>query len=126
MELQINPVLVSCIRMSWDVQVPFLSENVIRCVSLLGLPKSGLFPLGRFFYSSLSWGSYRVHSFWSKFYPVYFNRDFAACLIFRRCTTSPAIFNRFLKSRVLGSLLPFSTKHALKSPPKILPSPCPL
>jgi hypothetical protein len=31
--------------------------------ALLGLPKSGLFPLGRFFYSSLSWGSYRVHSF---------------------------------------------------------------
>jgi hypothetical protein len=26
MELQINPVLISCIRMSWDVQVPFLSE----------------------------------------------------------------------------------------------------
>jgi hypothetical protein len=25
--------------MSWDVQVPFLSENVIRCVSVLGLPK---------------------------------------------------------------------------------------
>jgi hypothetical protein len=56
-ELQINPVLISCIRMSWDVQVPFLSENVIRCVSLLGLPTSGLFPLGRFFYSPLSWGS---------------------------------------------------------------------
>jgi hypothetical protein len=46
-----------------DAAFAFLSENVIRCVSLLGLPKSGLFPLGRFFYSSLSWGSYRVHSF---------------------------------------------------------------
>jgi hypothetical protein len=46
-ELQINPVLISCIRMSWGVQVPFLSENIIRCVPLLGLPTSGLFSLGR-------------------------------------------------------------------------------
>jgi hypothetical protein len=38
--------------MSWGVQVPFLSENIIRCVPLLGLPTSGLFSLGRSFYSS--------------------------------------------------------------------------
>jgi hypothetical protein len=49
---------ISCIRMSWGVQVPFLSENVIRCVPLLGL-----FSLGRSLYSSFSWGSYRVHNF---------------------------------------------------------------
>jgi hypothetical protein len=50
-------------------------------------------------------------AFWSKFCPVDFNRDFAACLIFLPCTTSPAIFNPvFLKSRVLGFLLPFSIK----------------
>jgi hypothetical protein len=32
---QINPVLISCIRMSWDVQMPFLSEmsfDVFRCL----------------------------------------------------------------------------------------------
>ena len=39
-ELQIDPVLISCILMSWDVQVPFLSEDVIRCVPLLGLSQS--------------------------------------------------------------------------------------
>jgi hypothetical protein len=35
MELQINPVLISCIRMSWEVQVPFLSEmsfEMFRCL----------------------------------------------------------------------------------------------
>jgi hypothetical protein len=32
-------------------------------------------------------------AFWSKFSPVDFNRDVAACLIFIPCTTSPAIFN---------------------------------
>jgi hypothetical protein len=58
--------------------VPFLSGNDIRCVPLLGLPTSGLFSLGRF-HSSLSWWSYRVHSFLNKFCPVDFNRDFAAC-----------------------------------------------
>jgi hypothetical protein len=48
--------------MSWGVKVPFLSENVIRCVPLLGLSTSGLFSLGRSFNSLLSWGFYRVHS----------------------------------------------------------------
>jgi hypothetical protein len=65
-----------------DLAVSLEDSLKHACVSLFGLQTSGLFPLGRFFYSSLSWGSYRVHSFWSKFYPVYFNRDFAACLIF--------------------------------------------
>jgi hypothetical protein len=32
-------------------------------LSLLSLPTSGLFSLGRSFHSSLSWGSYRFHSF---------------------------------------------------------------
>jgi hypothetical protein len=30
-------------------------------------------------------------AFWSKLCPVDFNRDFAACLIFLPCTTSPAL-----------------------------------
>jgi hypothetical protein len=42
------------IRMSWGVQVPFLSENIIRCVPLLSLATSGLFSPGRSFNSSLS------------------------------------------------------------------------
>jgi hypothetical protein len=37
-------------------------------------------------------------AFWSKFSLVDFNRDFAACLIFIPCTTSPAIFNRVFKA----------------------------
>jgi hypothetical protein len=43
---------------------------------------SGLFSLGRSFYSSLSWGPTVSIAFWSKFSPFDFNRDFAACLIF--------------------------------------------
>jgi hypothetical protein len=35
--------LFKAIRMSWGVQVPFLSENIIRCVPLLSLSMSGLF-----------------------------------------------------------------------------------
>jgi hypothetical protein len=41
--------LVNTYLFSWGVQVPFLSENIIRCVPLLGLPTSGLFSLGRSF-----------------------------------------------------------------------------
>jgi hypothetical protein len=37
-------------------------------------------------------------AFWSKFSPFDFNRDFAACLIFLPCTTSPAIFNPVFKA----------------------------
>jgi hypothetical protein len=37
-------------------------------------------------------------AFWSKFSPVDFNRDVAACLIFIPCTTSPAIFNPVFKA----------------------------
>ena len=93
---QINPVLISCIRMSWGVQVPFLSENIIRCVPLLGLPTSTHFSLGRSFHSSLSWGPTVSIAFWNKFCPVDFNRDCAACLIFLSCMTSPTIFNPVL------------------------------
>jgi hypothetical protein len=52
--------LNACIRMSWGVQVPFLSENIIRCGPLLSLPTSGLFSLGMSFHSSLSWGRERI------------------------------------------------------------------
>jgi hypothetical protein len=37
-------------------------------------------------------------AFWSKFSPLDFNRDFAACLIFLPCTTSRAIFNPVFKA----------------------------
>jgi hypothetical protein len=37
-------------------------------------------------------------AFWSKFCPVDFNRDCAACLIFLPCTTSPALFNPVFKA----------------------------
>ena len=78
--------------MSWVVQVPFLSENVIRCVSLLGLPTSGPF-------IARCPGGHTVSiAFWSKLCPVDFNRDFAAYLIFLPCTTSPAIFNSVFKA----------------------------
>ena len=87
--------------MSWGVKVPFLSENVIRCVPLLGLPTSGLFSL----IARCPVGPTVSIAFWSKFCPVDFNRDSAACLIFLRQYLIP-----FLKPHVLGSLLPFSTK----------------
>jgi hypothetical protein len=47
----------------------------------------------RVFDPILSWGPTVSIAFWSKFSPVDFNRDFAACLIYLPCTTSPAIFN---------------------------------
>ena len=105
-----------------------LIRNVIRCVPLLGLLTSGLFSLGRSFYNSLSWGPTVSIVFWGKFSPVHFNRDFAACLIFFPCTTSPAIFNPVFKASRYRVFAPFFNKGmaALKSPPKILPSPCPL
>ena len=95
--------------------------------SLLGLPTSGLFSLGRSCNSSLSWGPTVFIAFWIKLCPVDFNGDYVACLIVLPCTTSPAIFNPVLKPHVLVSLLPFFNKGmaALKSPPRILPSPCP-
>ena len=67
-------------------------------------------------------------AFWNKFCPVDFNRASAACLIFLHWTTSPAIFNPVLKASRPRVFAPFFNKGmaALKSPPKILPSPCPL
>jgi hypothetical protein len=57
-----------------------------------------------------------------------FNRDFAACLIFLPCTISPTIFNPVFKASRPRVFAPFFNKGlaALKSPPKILPSSCPL
>ena len=86
-----------------------LIRNVIRCVPLLGLPTSGLFSLGRSFYNSLSWGPTVSIDFWSKFSPVDFNRDFAACLIFLPCT-SPAIFNPVFKATRSSVFAPFFNK----------------
>ena len=65
---------------------------------------------------------------WSKFCPVDFNRDSPVCLIFLPCTTSPAIFNPVFKASRPRVFAPFFNKGmaALKSPPKILPSPSPL
>ena len=67
-------------------------------------------------------------AFWSKFCPVDFNRDLGACLIFLPYTTYPAIFNPVFKTSCPRIFAPFFNKGmaALKSPPKILPSPCPL
>ena len=58
--------------------------------------------------------------FWSKFSPVDFNRDFAACLIFLPCTTSPAIFNPVFNASRSRVFAPLFNKGmaALKSPPK--------
>jgi hypothetical protein len=79
---------------------------------------------------SVGWGT--TTSTWliltSKFSLVDFNRDVAACLIFIPCTTSPAISNLVFKASRSRVFVPFFNKGmaALKSPPKILPSPCPL
>jgi hypothetical protein len=63
----------------------------------LGSVFGGLFKAAMMsFYNSLSWGPTVSIAFWSKFSPVDFNRDFAACLIFLTCTTYPAIFNPVL------------------------------
>jgi hypothetical protein len=42
--------------------------------------------------------------------PVDFNRDFAACLIFIPCTTSPAIFNPVFKASRSRVFVPFFNK----------------
>ena len=71
--------------MSWGVPVPFLSENIIGCVPFLGLPTSGrlvFFRLAGPFIARCPVGPTVSIAFWSKFCPVDFNRDSAACLIF--------------------------------------------
>jgi hypothetical protein len=40
-----------------------LEREALKTVRCLVCPMSGLFSFGRSFYNSLSWGSYRVHSF---------------------------------------------------------------
>jgi hypothetical protein len=45
--------------------------------------------------------------FWSNFSSVDINRDFAACLIFLPCTTSPAIFNPVFKASRSRVFVPF-------------------
>ena len=102
--------------MSWDVQVPFLSEmsfDVFRCLVCRRLV---FFRLAGPFRTRCPGGPTVSIAFWSKFSPVDFNRDVAACLIF--------IF-KASRSKVF---VPFFNKGmaALKSPPKILPSPCSL
>ena len=93
MELQINPVLIACIRMSWDVQMPFLFEmsfDVSRCLVCRRLV---FFRLAGPFITRCPGSPTVSVAFWSKFSPDDFNRDFAACLIFLPCTTSRALFN---------------------------------
>ena len=97
--------------MNWDVQVPFLTENVIRCVPLLGLSSSGLFfRLAGPCIARCPGGPTVFIAFWSKFCPVDFNRDLAACLIFLPCTTSTAIFNPVFKAWRPSVFAPFFSK----------------
>jgi hypothetical protein len=49
---------------------------------------------------------------WSKFCPVDFNRDFAACLIFLPCTTSPAVLNPVFKASRPRVFAPFFVSGA--------------
>ena len=115
--------------MSWDVQVSLLSENVIRCVPLLwSADVWSFFRLAGPFIARCPGGPTVSIAFWSKFCPVDFNRDLGACLIFLPYTTYPAIFNPVFKTSCPRIFAPFFNKGmaALKSPPKILPSPYPL
>jgi hypothetical protein len=54
-------------------------------------------------------------TFWSKFSPVDFNRDVAACLIFIPCTTSPAIFNPVFKASRSRVFVPLFNKGPLST-----------
>jgi hypothetical protein len=75
--------------MSWDVQVPFLSEmsfDVFRCLVCRRLVFFRL--AGPFIIRCPVCPTVPI-AFWSKFSPVDSNRDFATCLIFLPCTTSP-------------------------------------
>ena len=104
---------------------PKISFDVFRCLVCRRLV---FFRLAGSFITRCPGGPTMSIAFWSKFCPVDFNRDFAACLIFLPCTTSPPILNPVFKASRPRIFAPFFNKGmaALKSPPKILPSPCPL
>ena len=110
------------------MQVPFLSEMSFDVFHCLVCQRLVFFRLAGPFITRCSGGPTVSIAFWGKFSSVDINRDFAACLIFLPCTTSPPIFNPAFKASSSMVFVPFYIKDmaALKSPPKILPSPCPL
>jgi hypothetical protein len=80
----INPVLISCIRMSWDVQVPFLSEmssEVFRCLVCRRLV---FFRLAGPFRTRCPGGPTVSIAFWSKFSPVLEDSLKQPCLCWNR------------------------------------------
>jgi hypothetical protein len=67
-------------------------------------------------------------AFWSKFCPVDFNLDLAACVTFGPSMTSDARLRSVFKASRPKGLAPFFNKGTadLNTLPKILPIPCPL
>ena len=84
-----------------------MSFDVFRCLVCRRLV---FFRLAGSFIARCPGGLTVSIAFWSKFCPVDFNRDFAACLIFLPCTTSPAIFNPVFKASRPMVFAPFFNK----------------
>jgi hypothetical protein len=126
--LQTNPIPISYIRKSFGVLEPFLTEDIFRCVPYIRLTTSGLFPLCSSFYRSFTGGPTVSIAFRSKFCPVDFNLDLAACVTFCPSMTSYARFRPVFKASRPKVLAPLFNKGTadLNRLPKILPSPCPL
>jgi hypothetical protein len=126
--LQPNSIPISYIRKSFGILETFLTEDVFRSVRSLVRRRLGFLRFAARFIDRSPGGPTVSIAFWSKFCPVDFNLDLAACVTFCPSMTSYARLRPVFKASRPTVLAPLFNKGTadLNRLPNILPSPCPL